>query len=504
VGPLPLGIAAPLVGSVAISAAVIMCVLPIPAQLMLLAAVSLSVLVWPARSWWRAAAPALAIRDVSSVGANTVDAGAYRLARGLTYVGLATLGLMMLRPTAGVSASEWFFRAALVAVLLTALIQVRDIDVRLPVVIIAGVGLFAIGGLLSLPNSPDAAGSMYTLLRFVYWTVVWFLLAGFSLRTEGQVNLAMRFWVTSVALSGAAAVAQLLWGPDVIPGAAAGFAGRLTGLAPDVNALGGMCAVALVPALTLLDVPEEGLGHRLHHTLALALVCAGLLLSGSLGALAAAVVAIVVWILLGGGGRRSFATISVIVVGGILVVGQAPGLSMDRIGYALSHGDPGVSVNARFEGFDLAWQQISTSPIIGAGFDPIESVSFPGSAVHNIFIGTWFQGGLLALVGVLLLGGGAFSLGRRAWTLSSTAKMRRLSVASFAALAGAAAYAMSSPTLFEHYVWVPVFLTVALVNVQRRRQNGVQPGVRVAGLTGATPTVSLRAAQTGYARGDPR
>jgi len=464
--PLVPGITALIVGFVAISAAAIMCVLPTSAQLMLLAAVSLSVLAWPVRSWWRSPSPLLAVRDANA-GTTTIDAGAFRLARWLTYVGLATLGLMMLRPTVGVSVSEWFFRAALVAVFLTALILVRDIDVRLPAAIIWGAGLFFIGGLFSLQNSPDVGGSMYTLIRFVYWTVGWFLLAGLSLRTEGQVKLATQFWVISVALSGAAAVAQVLWGPTVIPGAAAGFGGRLTGLAPDVNAFGGMCAVALVPALSLIDMPEEGLGKRLCHALALALVCAGLVLSGSVGALVAAIVAVAVWILLGGLGRRSFATISVVAAGGLLVSGQAAALglslSIDRMGSIFAASDPGATFYTRVDGFAMAWQQITTSPIIGAGFDPADSLQFPGSAVHNILIGTWFQGGLVALVGLVLLGGGVFSLARRAWSLSSTAKMQRLSVALFAALAGAVAYTMSSPALFEHYVWVPVFLTVALV-----------------------------------------
>ena len=472
-GPLATGIVALLVGAVAIGAAGIVSVLPFAGQLTLVATLSILVLGWPVRSWWRAGALPLAVPDARLTNFNKVDGGAQRLARGLTYVGLATLGLMMLRPTVGVSVSEWFFRAALVSALLGALTHRRDIDVRLPIVIIAGAGLFSIGGLLSLQNSPDVPGSIYALVRFVYWTIGWFLLAAFSLRTERQVNLATQFWVASIALSGAAAVAQLLWGPTVIPGAAAGFGGRLTGLAPDVNAFGGMCAVALVPALSLMDVPGESLGRRLWHALVLAFVCAGLLLSGSVGGLVAAAVAVAVWVLLGGAGRRSFATIAVIAAGGILVAGEAAALGlplpMDRIGSVLAPaGDPGASLSARFEGFALAWQQITTSPIIGVGFDPANSVSFPGSAVHNILIGTWFQGGIVALVGIVLLGGGAFSLARRVRTFSSTSKMQRQSVALFAAFAGAVTYTMSSPTLFEHYVWVPVFLTVALVNVQRR------------------------------------
>lgn len=502
-GPLATGILAPLVGAVAIGAAGIVSVLPLAGQLMLVAALSLIVFSWPIRSWWRAGALALAVPGDHPAGIDTVEGGVHRLARGFTYAGLATLGLIMLQPTAGVSVSEWFFRAALVAGLLRALTHLRDIDVRLPVVIIAGAGLFFIGSLLSVQNSSDVQGSIYTLVRFVYWTIGWFLLAALCLRTERQVNLATQLWVASIALSGAAAVAQLAWGSTVIPGAAAGFGGRVTGLAPDVNALGGMCAVALVPALSLMDVPGEGLVRQLWHALVLALVCAGLLLSGSIGGLVAAVVAVAVWVLLGGAGRRSLATLAVIAAGGILASGWAAVLGLplpiDRIGAVLAPaGDPRASLYGRFEGFDLAWRQITTSPIIGVGFDPANSVSFPGGAVHNVLIGTWFQGGLVALVGLVLLGGGAFSLARRAWTFSSTVKMQRLSVALFAAFAGAATYTMSSPTLFEHYAWVPVFVTVALVNVQRRRQDAIERRVGMTGFTGATPTVVPRAGQSGH------
>jgi O-antigen ligase len=252
-----------------------------------------------------------------------------------------------------------------------------------------------------------------------------------------------------------------------------------------------------------MDVPGEGGGRRLWQGLVITLVCAGLLLSGSVGGLFGAAVAVAVWVLLSGPGRRSLATVAVITAGGILASGQAAALGfplpVDRITTVFSSaGDPNATFFSRVDGFAMAWQQISNSPIIGVGFDPIDSLSFPGSAVHNILIGAWFQGGVVALVGVALLGCGAFGLARRAWTFSSTANMQRQSVALFAALAGAVAFNMSSPTLFDHYIWVPVFFMVALVNVQRRSQDAVERRDGMAGFEGATPAVVCGSAQTGH------
>ncbi len=81
-----------------------------------------------------------------------------------------------------------------------------------PRLMLAGVAMVMIGALLSLPNAADGTESLAVVARFVYLTVGWFALAGLSLRTTGDVSVATQLWVASVALSGAAAVAQLLGG----------------------------------------------------------------------------------------------------------------------------------------------------------------------------------------------------------------------------------------------------------------------------------------------------
>jgi hypothetical protein len=399
--------------------------------------------------------------------------------RSLTYCGFVTLAVLTPRPTPTLAWSDWIFLAALAVAVFETLARSRNEHLQLPKLIFAGGGLILIGALLSLPNSADGTESIAFVARFIYVTVVWFALAGYALRTTGDVSTAVRLWVGSAALSGAAAVAQLL-GTNVVPGAVIAN-GRMTGFSLNPSDLGGVCAVALIPAVALLDVHGHSLARRIASAVLVALVAAGLLLAGSVDGFIAAAVGLAIWLWAGGAGRRGvgallgLAALFSIVAGAVAQLGLF--LPIDRIVSVLSSpNDPNATFYTRLATFDLAWRWIGASPVSGVGFDPASSTTAAGIAVHNILIATWFEGGIFALLGVVLVLLAAAGTAWRAWAGSKSIESRRLGAALLAAFGSSIAFSMGNPIMFQRYIWVPVFLAIALVSHQARARVSASRG----------------------------
>jgi O-antigen ligase len=458
-------------------------VLPALAQLALALMVALPVFAFTARSWLSLGMPPRAGPSAEEEESPEVRASDYRAARWLTYLGLGTLALLTLRPTPALTVSDWIFLAALLVAVLGYAHESRRIHIAPPRLMLAGVAMVLIGALLSLPNALDGTESLAAVARFVYLTVGWFALAGYSLRTTRDVSIATRFWVASVALSGAAAAAQLLWG-NVIPGTIIAN-GRMTGFAQHVTDLGGMCAVALIPAVSFLDVRGLSPVRRIASAVLVALVLAGLLLSGSVDGFMSAAVGLALWVWIGGAARRGLGLLLGLGALLVIVAGAAAQLGLvlpeARIASVLSSpDDPYATFYLRLEAFNSAWQWIQASPLFGVGFDLASATTATGEVVHNVLIATWFEGGVLALLGIVLVLLSAAGTARNAWAMAKSSESRRLAAALFAAVGSAITFSMANPILFQRYVWVPVFLAIALVSHQRRptiSASHIQPAV---------------------------
>jgi O-antigen ligase len=460
-----------LLGGVAVTIGCLLPVLPEPAQLALGLVVALPVVMVMTRSWVRfdrLPRGGSAARDDDGPA---VEASDYRLARWLTYLGFGTLAFLTLRPTTTLTASDWIFLGALIVAFLGYSSKSRGIRLIPPRLMLGGVAMILLGALLSLPNAIDRIESLAVVARFVYVTLGWFALAGYALRTTSDVSVATQLWVASVALSGAAAVAQLLGGL-LIPGTDAA-SGRMMGFAQNMTDLGGMCAVALIPAVSLLDSPGRSPARRIAGTVLVALVAAGLLLSGSVDGLIAAAVGLVIWIWTGSAGRRGVSALVGLAALFVIAAGAATqfGLFLPgaRIASVISSPqDPYATFYLRLQGFDLAWQWIGASPLVGVGFDSASATTATGDVVHNLVLATWFEGGLFALVGIVLVLLSATATAWRAWTRSKSPESRRLAATLLAALASAIAFSMGNPILFQRYIWTPVFLVIALASHQAR------------------------------------
>lgn len=401
----------------------------------------------------------------------------FRRARYLFYLGAGTIGLLTVRPAAALTLSDWIFFACLGVTTVVLLTARSDRDYLVPATVTVGVGLFAAGGLVSSFGAIATIQSLSIVARLVYLTVVWFWLATVVLETREHVRNAAIAWVGSVALSSSGALLQYLYG-DVIPGGDSAW-GRMTGFTPHYNHLGGLVAIAMAPALMLaVDASQRRV--RIVGLASVALLGAGLLLSGSVGGLLATVTAVVFWLVVRGVTLRTGARLAAVVVAGaaVLVLSGAASVAdpLHRIERVTSAEEAaagtGGTLYTRLEGYEEAWARIREQPLIGVGLDEPSSQAVLGpKLVHNMIINQWFSGGILALIGIVVIVGGVVLTGLRV-ARAATGEDRAFALALLASVWAFIVFGMGEPILFVRYGWFPAALLITL-DVQRRRREPV-------------------------------
>jgi len=89
--------------------------------------------------------------------------------------------------------------------------------------------------------------------------------------------------------------------------------------------------------------------------------------------------------------------------------------------------------------------------------------------IHNIVLGTWFQTGILGLVGLIFIFVSAAKTSRSTVLSADSSGERALAIALMCSLVSFIVFLMSEPTLYIRYGWVPVALIFALRGIQSRR-----------------------------------
>jgi O-antigen/teichoic acid export membrane protein/O-antigen ligase len=401
-----------------------------------------------------------------------------RLPRAIYYLGLLLLALLTVRVSGQVTFSDLLFLLSMMLAAADLIILRRNVPIAIPLLLLGGMAIFTIGGLLSSLESYAAFKSVATVARLIFLTVFWFWLGTVVLNRREHVLTAIALWVTSAAICGAGAVAQLLAG-DVIPNTHTIY-GRSTGFTAQPNDLGGLCVIAFVPAVML--TVRQGLSppRRLLAYIGLLVVMAGLVLSGSVGAMIAAPVAVFVWFALQPTARRSLMPF-VVIVAALLALTTFQSIRGDPTPLARfqhvtekSPGDAGAgSLESRISTYKVAAAAIERDPFLGVGLDLV-SVTKPFGVVsyeydvHNLVIGTWYKAGLFGLIGMLLA---LFAVLRAGWTAildSRTASEEMMGAALLSSFVAFVVFAMSAPVLFSRYGWIPAALLLALRAVQLR------------------------------------
>lgn len=415
----------------------------------------------------------------------------FRPARVLYYAGILLLGILTLRVGGQVTSSDVFFLFSFLLACAAIVALRQKVPVWVPGLLLLGIGLFSLGGLLSTFGASEPIKSGAVVARIFVLTVLWFWLGAVVLTRRAHVQRATTLWLLSAALTGAAGVLQLLAG-DVIPGTDPVF-GRSTGFTGQPNELGGITAIAFIPAVTMATRSGLSGAQRVGSLLVLGLITGGLIASGSVGALLAVGAATFIWFALQRPSLAAwvvFAGIATAVIG-FTTVQQLRGAPtpidrLNRVTSPSATATPGSgSLDSRISIYRVAASRIADDPFVGVGLDlvsttkPFGIVSYEYD-VHNLVIGTWYKSGLFGLVGMLVTLAAILRAGWVALIRSRSEDEYREVAGLMSAVVAFVVFSMSEPILFARYGWVPSALILAFRAVQERRHEpAVSPRLEI-------------------------
>jgi O-antigen ligase len=401
----------------------------------------------------------------------TGDRDHLRISRILYYLALLLMGYTTLRPVLSLSLSDWVFFLALLTAIAQSLAARESLRFGLPIEVVLGTALFVLGGFLSSLGAQHPWQSLLVVAKLTYLTLVWFWLGNLVLRRPEHLHTATLCWVIAAAASGVAGILQWQFG-DIIPGGNINQV-RMSGFTDHVNEQGALLGIAFIPALYLATQPGTGLFRTVMRWSLLAAVVSGLLLSGSISGTFAAAAGLFLWLsALPLRGRRLLRRALFAAAGLIcLQILNASGVAspVSRLATSISRqNDRDATFWTRLETYGAAFETIQESPIVGVGLDPLSQLTDTGYSVHNLVLGSWYQGGLFALLGLLLILLPSLLLARATIVKARSSRDWLLGVTLFAAFTAFLVNSMAEPNIQNRYKWAPLALLFALRTQERR------------------------------------
>ena len=329
---------------------------------------------------------------------------------------------------------------------------------------LSSLGLVAGGGLIATLASMNPGRGLPGLVRFTLSTVVVVMLVGLWSPSAQGVRRMIWAYVMGSSVSVAAA---FIWGGY-------GGSGRAFGLSLHPNHLGLICLLACGGAAALAMESAPGTKRRLAYVLG-GVQVAGIVLSGSRGAILGLAVAVFAFLAAAGNWRilrRVVALGALVVLGAFVASSVLPGVNaIDRIRGA--DRTTAVSNKERQVAVQDALVQIAERPVVGSGFE------FALEA-HSVYLQVWVAAGVVGLIG----------FARLAW--SSVRVIRKLrnspfSAALMATFIGYLATGATSTVLWDRYVWLFCGLALASLSSRGHQSVALPDSVRAADLTVARP-----------------
>jgi hypothetical protein len=397
-------------------------------------------------------------------------------ARTLLYLGLFASSLLSVR-VGPLTAGDLFLVASAGLLLLAAR---KPRGQQADTVLHIGLWLILLGGTLAGLHAISFSEHTGVLLRLVYLIVVLPWQLGSLLETQEQLSRGALWWAAGAATMGIGTLLQAEFGTGLVVGGGVKN-GRFTGFAEHVSDAGGVAVLALVFGLAMYAG-----GERRRRRLALTIMVlgtVGVVLSGSVSAMLASVL-VAGWLLLTGRLRLTRAGgVALVVFGGLLVVTAIQAATPSaltpwerfmqttgRQSYVAARPAELNTSASRVDVISAAMDERMAHPFVGSGFDA-ESATVEGDEFdnqpHNILVGAFYRGGLFTLIGLALIVGAGL---RRALRLP---KDDPLATALASAFLAAVAFAMTAPSLYGRYFWIPLaFVLVAhrsAIDATRRR-----------------------------------
>ncbi|MGH9211166.1 MAG: O-antigen ligase family protein [Acidimicrobiales bacterium] len=396
----------------------------------------------------------------------------------LAYLGMATVSFNSTR-VAGWSVSDLLFLGSVAAVAARLLSGVSsgvapsEARRSSPTFLVGSLLLLTSGALSSL-WAIDQIGSMMSVLRFGWLTLVWFWLLRTVTPDRASLVWLIRGYRATVLIS--SAIAMLAFAGLITLAEGPSWENRQAGFYGHSNQLGALLAVGLPFFLVDIRSPEspdrsQPVTRRL---IAAGLVVVGIGSTGSISAMFGAALGVAVLGLVRlipnrrqhGNPLKAIAVIVVVATAG-LAFAQSGSPVVERISRYVS-GDTYLrdSVSTRTELNDYVIDNIGDRMVIGTGLDQLATVrdvalidlpdDAPPGGVHNMYLKLLHEAGLPALCGLLLL---LIATANRSWRLilhTRGSGLHPIAVALLASLVAANVTAQFQPIAWERFYWLPI------------------------------------------------
>ncbi|MEV8269165.1 O-antigen ligase family protein [Microbacterium oleivorans] len=391
-------------------------------------------------------------------------------ARGLLYLGLFFSALLVIR-VGGLTAGDVFIIGALALAAVTRVLNPagRAVNATRLAVTVVLFTMFTAAAALATINAivPDESLTVAVRIALVAFGLPW--LAATLLPEPRLLARAAGWFVAGAAFSASGTLLQYTLGGTIIPGAEVTNAGRFPGWTGHVSDLGGITAVGIAIGLGFLLKPYTVRG-RTWGLLAVGVAAIGLILSGSVSGMLAAVIAAFVYLIRGALRPGAFIVIGVAatVVGSIALSVQAAASALSPIDrlmqvLGLSQGGLYSTSEIRADTYAIAWQEFIANPIVGHGLDPASTIVDGVFPAHNLLLGAAYQGGILLTIAIAALALRPLAGG---WVRADRSV---LTTQLLAGLGAALVFAMTAPSLYNRYFWIPVALVAAARVMAERR-----------------------------------
>jgi hypothetical protein len=407
---------------------------------------------------------------VSPVSLQAVDGKDFlvRVSRVFFLVGLFLSSILTLR--IGESLALGDVLMALSALLLILAVSKPNVEHPSRIAVVVG-GIFLIsGGCLSTAVSDSPLDSLLILIRVTYVALIlpWQTLK--LLDTSSRLEQGLDAISLGTALCASATVIQAVLGASMFGGSATS-AGRYSGLTGHVSDAGAISALAVVLGLS----HYRKLGGKLYRLIMGGVAISGLIglvLSGSVSGMLAAVVGVALLISINGATPKqillfSIAAVPAWLIAGTVLINQNHALSPLERFYQVTgmRSGPGENTMAlRFATDAVGFERFTQHPITGVGLDPEASIVLGKLSVHNFWLAALYQGGIFFALGLTIIVAPSLLAGWRARKLSM------LCGATFASAVTAIVFALTAPSFFNRYFWLPVALLIAAIGVTRNEK----------------------------------
>ncbi|ORA46311.1 hypothetical protein BST22_22175 [Mycolicibacterium chubuense] len=292
-----------------------------------------------------------------------------------------------------------------------------------------------------------------------------FAVTAYALKDTGFVARVSVAFLAGQTVSSAAAVMQVLGRPFL---GVEALQGRALGMAGHPNTLGLMACVGILVALQILLSCRR---RRILTVIALAANVAALFASGSLSSFLAVSAGFLVWVLCMRQRLGKLAIGAIAFMAGLWLVFSSTGIAqylpsvLERYRQVTGQTSADGSWEIRIRTYDFAWQRIMEDPIFGNGLGASASGTYNGITVtHNIFLRSWFQGGifLAAALGLLLVA-------VLAVTLKSIYLKRYAAETSI--IVALITFALTSAFFEQRDYWLPILIawgSISAAEIKRR------------------------------------